>query len=84
MPLLPDLNTQLCRALGIADTGDVCRVTLEITAHELPRLTVERLIHRDTTADELATAVEVLRLVPQPVPAAALPDATERPGPHTA
>lgn len=61
---LQQLNRELCAALGIKDITNVSQVVLTITASETPRIVVHRIVR---TADGLQTAVEQLRLKPEPV-----------------
>jgi hypothetical protein len=60
---LQALNLALARAVGVTDTANVTCLTLTITPDDLPKVRVTRTL---MTAEGLATAVEELRLRPEP------------------
>ena len=65
-----DIQEALCHALGVnLKDGHVCKVTLEIMADVLPKITIERELWADgkamIVADHIATVVDIYQLEPK-------------------
>lgn len=63
MTNLHELNAELARAVGVTDLKSVSEVVLTISAGDVPKVRVTRLL---MTAEGLATIVEALRLRAEP------------------
>lgn len=59
------INTEICRALGLTDLATVRRVSIILEPDNFPTIKVERFATA-SDADALRTVCEVLRLVPAP------------------
>lgn len=70
-----NINLQLCRALGIADTSLIAKVQLTLEPGKPPQLLVHRILVNDSAtkaADRIQDVVQRLQLSPveAPVPEA--------------